>query len=618
MSFHLKLYNTESRQREEIIPLQGRTIRLYTCGPTVYNFAHIGNFRTYVFEDLLRRSLKFFGFDVKQVMNLTDVDDKTIKGAIEKGVSLEEFTRPYIKAFFEDLQALNIEKVEHYPAATEYLPEMISMIQGLLDKGIAYKAQDNSIYFAIAKFPSYGRLSHLHLNELQAGASNRLATDEYEKDNVCDFVLWKAYDSERDGKIFWISPFGPGRPGWHIECSAMAMKLLGERIDIHVGGVDNIFPHHENEIAQSESFSCKHFVKYWLHAEHLLVDHKKMSKSLGNFYTLRDLLDKGYTGNAIRYLLLQTHYRTQLNFSFTALDSAQVTLQRFSDFIARLKEIQKDKLIKALDLILEKALPDNPYKKQIHDRILFDVRSSKKCGILNPSELHPILDRTLGKLPETRGISDRIMHAIKEEKQRNLLTPILEKNLQGLPEAKKILNTIVHEVRDEKDRDILDPDFMKPILKRALKEEGKIVDKIIHSMREKKNCGLVFPILEKTLISFKTHLADDLNISPALASIFDMMREINVLCDLGQVGVREAEDILEFLHKIDRVLGVLPLDQKAEEIPAELVEAMRKRETARTEKNWQVADECRKFIYDAGYILEDTPTGIRIKKGSTP
>ncbi len=251
----LKLYNTETRQKEEIVPLDGKKIRMYTCGPTVYNFAHIGNFRTYVFEDLLRRTLRFFGMGIEQVMNLTDIDDKTIKGAIANKVSLDAFTRPFKEAFFQDLETLNIERVEHYPQATDYVQEMIGIIQHLMEKGVAYQGSDQSIYFSIRHFPSYGRLSHLDLSALEAGASKRVNLDEYDKESVSDFVLWKAYDPERDGEIYWESPFGKGRPGWHIECSAMAMKLLGPTLDIHVGAVDNMFPHHENEIAQSESYS---------------------------------------------------------------------------------------------------------------------------------------------------------------------------------------------------------------------------------------------------------------------------------------------------------------------------------------------------------------------------
>ncbi|OJU80997.1 MAG: cysteine--tRNA ligase, partial [Chlamydia sp. 32-24] len=282
----LKLYNTESRQKEVLKTITPNLVKMYTCGPTVYNFAHIGNFRTYVFEDLLRRSIKFFGYNIHHVMNLTDVDDKTIKGAIANNITLDEFTQPYKDAFFEDLKTLNIESAENYPAATDYIPEMIAMIQSLMDKGMAYKGGDGSVYYPIKKFHRYGCLSHLHLDELQAGASERVASDEYEKDNVADFVLWKAYDPDRDGKIYWESPFGKGRPGWHLECSVMAMNLLGETLDIHVGGIDNMFPHHENEIAQSEAFSGKKFVNLWMHSEHLIVENKKMSKSLGNFFTL--------------------------------------------------------------------------------------------------------------------------------------------------------------------------------------------------------------------------------------------------------------------------------------------------------------------------------------------
>nr|NGX45959.1 Cysteine--tRNA ligase [Chlamydiota bacterium] len=325
---HLKLWNTETRTKEAVIPIEGHKIRLYTCGPTVYNYAHIGNFRTYVFEDLLRRSLKFFGMEVEQVMNLTDIEDKIIAGALHESKQLEEYTEPYIAAFFDDLKTLGVERVEHYPRATDYIPHMIEIIEALMEKGVAYRGADESIYFSINHFPSYGRLSQLNLEELKSGASQRVGTDEYDKENVADFTLWKAYDPKRDWEILWESPFGKGRPGWHIECSAMGMSILGETIDIHVGGVDNIFPHHENEIAQSEAYSGKQFVRHWLHSDHLLVEGKKMSKSLGNFYTLRDLIEKGYSGRVVRLLLLQTHYRTQLNFTLQGLDAAASSLER--------------------------------------------------------------------------------------------------------------------------------------------------------------------------------------------------------------------------------------------------------------------------------------------------
>jgi len=332
----LTLFNTESRRKEELVN-EGRPLKIYTCGPTVYDYAHIGNFRTYIFEDLLRKTLHFFGFDLVQAMNLTDVDDKTIRGALKEHCSLEAYTKRYKEAFFEDLNKLRIEPVEHYPAATDYIPQMIELIQTLINKEMAYRGTDQSIYFPIRSFKRYGCLSHLKLDELQVGA--RVANDEYDKEHLADFVLWKAHDPQRDGDIFWESPFGPGRPGWHLECSCMAMSLLGESIDIHCGAVDNIFPHHENEIAQSEACTGKRFSKLWLHAEHLLVDHKKMSKSLGNFYTLRDLQSKGFSEMQLRYLLLGTHYRTQLNFTFDSLDAAKASLQRLQDFIRRLREI---------------------------------------------------------------------------------------------------------------------------------------------------------------------------------------------------------------------------------------------------------------------------------------
>jgi cysteinyl-tRNA synthetase len=616
--YRLKLYNTESREKEEISPSDGQTIRMYTCGPTVYNFAHIGNFRTYIFEDLLRRTIKFFGLSIKQAMNLTDVDDKTIKGALDRNLTLDAFTRPYIEAFFDDLKTLGIERVEYYPAATDYIPEMITIIQKLIEKGVAYRGQEGSIYFAIARFPSYGRLSHLHLNELQVGASNRMSADEYDKENVSDFVLWKAYDPKRDGEIFWESPFGKGRPGWHIECSAMAMKLLGESIDIHVGGVDNMFPHHENEIAQSEAYSSCHFVKHWLHAEHLLVDHKKMSKSLGNFYTLRDLLNKRYTGRQVRYMLLQTHYRTQLNFTFAGLEAAAQTLVRLSDFILRLQAIRHEKMHKALDLILEQALPESPQKKQIRERILFDVQVKKERDILDPDQLKGVLERSLLQIPEGTQVLDRILIDVKSEKERTVLMPILEKTLQGHPETQKILSNIIHEVRDEKQSDILNPHFMKPILQKALQEmpaQMSMVEIILHDLKVKKDYGFILPLLTRTMQEFTFNLADDLNISPALAALFDMVREVNGLCDLGKIGISEAEDVLDFLRKIDQVLGVLPLHPEEEEpIPPELEAALKQRETARAEKNWKIADECRDLIHSRGYFIEDTPHGARLKK----
>jgi cysteinyl-tRNA synthetase len=331
----MRVFNTLSRRLEPFEPIEPGHVRMYTCGPTVYDVAHIGNFRAYVFEDLLRRCLKYNGMRVTQVMNLTDVDDKTIRGAREAGVPLDVFTQRFKDAFFADLKTLNIEPAEHYPAATGHVPEMIRMIETLERKGIAYRSEDGSVYFSIAKFPGYGRLARLDMEGLRPGA--RVAQDEYEKENVGDFALWKAWD-EADGDVAWPSPWGRGRPGWHIECSAMSSRYLGESFDIHTGGIDNMFPHHEDEIAQSEAASGKPFVRVWMHCAHLIVEGSKMSKSLGNFYTLRDLLDRGHSGREVRYVLMGTHYRQSLNFTFASLDAARAALQRLDEFSRRLEE----------------------------------------------------------------------------------------------------------------------------------------------------------------------------------------------------------------------------------------------------------------------------------------
>ncbi|MEM2121295.1 MAG: cysteine--tRNA ligase [Candidatus Woesearchaeota archaeon] len=352
----IKFYNTLTRKIEVFRPLKDKEVGFYSCGPTVYNFAHIGNFRSFVFYDLLKRYLKYRGFKVKHVMNITDVDDKTIRDSKKEGISLKEFTERYTKYFLEDLQTMNIQMPDVMPKATEHIREMIDLIKKLIEKGYAYKAEDNSIYFSISKFKDYGKLSHIKLENLKAGV--RINTDEYTKENVQDFALWKAY-SEEDGDVFWETELGKGRPGWHIECSAMSMKYLGETFDIHTGGVDLIFPHHENEIAQSEGATGKEFVRYWIHSEFLLVDGKKMSKSLGNFYTLRDVLNMGYKPMAIRYLLLSAHYKQQLNFTFEALKSAENTVEKLYDFMRNLLEIiskkQKGKLSQEVKQLIKKT-----------------------------------------------------------------------------------------------------------------------------------------------------------------------------------------------------------------------------------------------------------------------
>jgi len=327
----IRLYNTMTRRVEPFTPLVPGTVRMYTCGPTVYDYAHIGNFRAYVWEDLLRRFLKHRGLAVTQVMNITDVEDKIIRSSAAAGLSLSDYTEPYIKGFFEDILTLGIEKAEHYPRATDHVPEMVDLIRRLTESGHTYES-GGSTYFRIDTFDSYGRLSGLDPSGIKPGA--RVESDEYEKDDVRDFVLWKA---RKEGEPSWTTPLGEGRPGWHIECSAMSMKYLGPSFDIHTGAVDNIFPHHENEIAQSEAATHAPFVRHWLHCAHLIVDGEKMSKSKGNFHTLRDLLQKGLSPRSIRYFLLSSHYRKPLNFTFEGVAQSGQALERLDDFSERVQ-----------------------------------------------------------------------------------------------------------------------------------------------------------------------------------------------------------------------------------------------------------------------------------------
>jgi cysteinyl-tRNA synthetase len=454
-----------TRRKEEFVPLREGEVRMYTCGPTVYDYAHVGNFRSYIFEDILRRYLKYRGYRVIQVMNLTDVDDKTIRDSRKRGIPLAEHTQKYIQAFFEDIDTLGIERAEHYPRATQHVREMIQIISGLLEKGHAYKGDDGSVYFRIDTFGDYGKLAHISRDLLKPGATVR--QDEYDKESVGDFALWKAWDEE-DGEIFWESPFGRGRPGWHIECSAMSMKYLGETFDIHTGGVDNIFPHHENEIAQSEAYTGKQFVRYWLHAAHLIVEGRKMSKSLGNFYTLRDVLERSYTGRQIRYLLMSCHYRQQLNFTFEGLEAAKNGLQRIDDFLARLDDVD--------------------------------------------------------------------------------------------------------------------------------------------SMEERSDVSAAVEMARRAFISA---MDDDLNISPALGCLFDLIRWGNQQIDERLLGKSGAADLSSFFEEVDAVLGLLPA--KAEVSP-EVARLAEQRENARKAKNWALADEIRRKVREMGYALEDTPKGVRIKR----
>jgi len=458
-------FNTLTRKKEKFVPLEEGKVRIYTCGPTVYDYAHIGNFRTFVFQDLLRRWLEYRGFKVIQVMNITDVDDKTIRGARKRNIPLREYTDYYMKAFFEDIEALNLEKAEYYPRATEHIPEMVELIKRLMEKGYAYRGEDGSIYYDISKFKDYGKLSKLKIEELKPGA--RVKVDEYGKEEARDFALWKAWDEE-DGDVFWETEIGKGRPGWHIECSTMAMKYLGETIDIHSGGVDLIFPHHENEIAQSEAATGKPFARYWLHSEHLLVEGRRMAKRYGNFYTLRDLIKRGYDPKAIRYLLMSTHYRQQLNFTFEGLEAAKGAVDRLTTFVRRLLEAD-----------------------------------GASCG---------------------------------EEIKR----------------------------------------LMVDVQKR-----------------------------------FESAMDDDLNISVALAALFDFVRDVNKLMDENRLSRKEAEEVYDLMMKFDKVLGVIGEVKAEEKLPPEAEELIRKREEARKAKDWATADRIREQLRAMGIILEDTPQGVK-------
>ncbi len=470
----VKFFNTLGRKLVPFEPLVPGKVGIYTCGPTVYNTVHIGNLRTFLFEDLLCRSLRFLGFDVTQIMNLTDVDDKTIRGAAEKGLALDVYTAPFITAFEADLATLNVVPAAAYPRATHYIDGMQAIISRLLAAGFAYES-DGSVWFRIAADDDYGKLSGFKKDEARVG--ERVASDEYETEDVRDFVLWKGAKPDEPS---WPSPWGPGRPGWHIECSAMSAAHLGETFDIHCGGVDNLFPHHENEIAQSESANGVPFVRYWLHSEHLIVDGQKMSKSLGNFYTLSDLLARGISPRALRYLLISVHYRQKLNFTFAGLDAARAALIRLDDFV------------------------------------------------------------------------DRVAHAA--------VVP---------------------------------------------QEEERLSVKV-----------------EALVAGFSAGLADDLNVSAALASLFDFVREVNGMIDRRELGAGDPERILKALRQVDSALGVIFMPWGAvgaagDELSpsdAEIEAAIAARVAARAARNFAESDRIRDDLAARGVVLEDSPQGTRWKR----
>ena len=467
----LRFFNTYSRQLEEFQPLdaEGRTVKMYTCGPTVYSYAHIGNFRAYLFEDLLQRHLELRGYKVQRVMNITDVDDKTIRGCQAAGVPLAEFTSEFKRAFFADLETLRIKRADTFPEATEarHIAAMIAMIETLIARELAYQADDKSVYFRIKNFPKYGHLAHFNLDELQS--TGRVKNDEYDKEHVGDFALWKAWD-EADGPVRWESPWGPGRPGWHIECSAMATGILGEQLDIHCGGVDNIFPHHEAEIAQTEGCTGKQFVRYWLHCAHLLVEGQKMAKSAGNFYTLRDVIEKGYSGREVRYALLRVHYRAQLNFTWEGMEEARTALGRIDDWVARMR-----------------------------------------------------------------------LHAEEENVERRTSN------------------------------------------------------------------------VELRTGEFEEALDDDLNISAALGFLFETIRETNRALDQGTLTPEAARGWLEWWTRIESVLALAQIADKAE-LPDEVTQLAEARAQARLAKEWKKSDELRDQLAALGWEVRDTKDGQKVAR----
>ena len=464
----IRFFNTLSRQIEEFRPLEAGKVRMYICGPTVWNFQHIGNFRTFIFADIMRRYLKYKGYELTHVFNLTDVDDRIINEAAKQNISIDEFTAPFIQYFWEDFDALGLERPEVTPRATQHIPEMIDIIAKLLENGHAYESE-GSIYYRISAFPDYGKLSKINFSGNIAGASERVDTDKYEKEDARDFALWKLVGpDEHPG---WDAPFGRGRPGWHIECSAMSMKYLGETFDLHGGGMDLQFPHHENEIAQSEGSTGKLFAKYWIHSEFLKIDDVTMSKSKGNFFTFRDLRDQGYSPLAIRYLLLSVPYRKQLNFTFEGLQGAESTVERLRNF------------------------------------------------------------RRLVRDAKTAYGSDQETHQL----------------------------------------------------------------------------------IEKAVSDFEAAMDDDFNTAAALASIHDLVREINTILANDRLRSDDRAAVLNALSIFDSVLGVFGPEED-QMLEADIEALITERQKARHDRNFARSDEIRDQLAAKGIILEDTRDGVRWKR----
>ncbi len=465
----VRFHNSLTGNKETFTPEISSSVKIYSCGPTVYNYAHIGNLRAFLFVDILRRTLKALGYNLDMTMNITDIDDKIIRESMAVGKDIREFTKPWIEAFEEDLKTLNMEKLEHYPRATDSVPAMVEIIKNLQNKGLVYE-KDGSLYYSISKFKNYGKLSKIDVSGMKTGT--RYDTDEYEKDDVRDFVLWKF--PKLEGEPSWDTDLGPGRPGWHLECSAMIRDVYHSGVDIHTGGVDLTFPHHENEIAQSEgAYPEEVFVKYWLHSEHLLVNGEKMSKSKGNFFTLRDLLEEGADPKSVRFLLISAHYRTKLNFTKERLEEAEQSVTRIQNCVNRLLEAEGN-----------------------------SVGSSEEKEIFSPTRWEEFLDS----------------------------------------------------------------------------------------------------------------LADDLNISKFLASVFEIVKETNQYLDQNRLSSSNIKTALEFFQKIDSILGVLDFELKKEVLDSDIDELVRQRQEARKNRNFAESDRIRDLLNELGIILEDTKDGFRWKR----
>ncbi len=458
----MKLYNTLTRKIELFKPLQEGKVGLYSCGPTVYNYVHLGNLRAYLFVDLLKRYLRYSGFEVKHVMNITDVEDKTIKGCQEEGKTLKEFTEFYLQAFLQDLESLNMIKPDVMPRATEHIEEIVAMIKKLEQNGYSYEIND-STYFRISKFENYGELAKLEKQSFKRDAEGRNIKDDYGKEEANDFALWKAWEP-KDGDVYWETELGKGIPGWHIECSAMSTKYLGETFDIHTGGIDLIFPHHTNEIAQSEGATGKKFVNYWLHNGFLIVDGEKMSKSLHNFYTLRDIQDKGYNSLLVRFILLKTHYRQQLNFTFEGFSEAETMVAKFLDLLVNLDLIEKEQENELqIDSLIEKSRTE--FKKGMDDDLNISEALAAIFNFINE------INKTIRSLniKQAQKIKDYILEIdsvlgfielFYQQYQERL------KELANKPEIKELLDKRA-EARKNKDYELADR-FRENLLEKGI------------------------------------------------------------------------------------------------------------------------------------------------------